>query len=131
MMHEGLDAPLQSRSMAGYVEISRRLAERIASGELPPGSELPSVRTLALQEATTAATATRAVSRLAEEGVVVREDRRRTTVAPGGDAAARRLLRGGRAFRLAGSDDPALDVALRAVGDAVVRVGAAGSFAGL
>src|SRR4051812_50227013 len=88
MMHEGLDAPLQSRSMAGYVDISRRLAERIASGELPPGSELPSVRTLALEEGTTAATATRAVSRLADEGGVVREDRRRTTVAPGGAPAA-------------------------------------------
>ncbi len=58
-------------------------------------------------------------------------DRRRARVAAGGDIAARRLLGGPAALRLAGSDDPGLDVVLRHAGAAVATVGARGSFHGL
>jgi molybdate-binding protein len=58
-------------------------------------------------------------------------DRRRSRVAVGGDAAARRLLAGYPALRLAGSDDPGLDIVLRGAGASVVTVGERGSFYGL
>ena len=49
----------------------------------------------------------------------------------GGDVAARRLLGGPAALRLAGSDDPGLDIVLRHTGASVTTVGARGSFHGL
>jgi putative molybdopterin biosynthesis protein len=52
-------------------------------------------------------------------------------VAAGGDVAARRLLGGHPALRLAGSDDPGLDIVLRQTGADVITVGARGSFHGL
>ena len=58
-------------------------------------------------------------------------DRRRSRVAARGDAAARRLLGDHPALRLAGSDDPGLDIVLRHSGAGVVTVGARGSFHGL
>jgi len=58
-------------------------------------------------------------------------DRRRSRVAAGGSAAARRLLGGPTALRLAGSDDPGLDIVLRHSGAGVVTVGTRGSFHGL
>jgi molybdate-binding protein len=58
-------------------------------------------------------------------------DRRRSRVAAAGDVAARRLLDGQTALRLAGSDDPGLDIVLQHVGAPVVTVGARGSFHGL
>ncbi len=45
--------------------------------------------------------------------------------------AARRLLDGQMALRLAGSDDPGLDIVLRRAGPSVVTVGTRGSFHGL
>ena len=68
---------------------------------------------------------------LADAGVIDLRDRARSTVAAGGPAAARRLLSGQLALRLAGSDDPALDIALRTAGGSVVMVGERGSFQGL
>ena len=85
-----------------------------------PGSELPSVRDLATAKATTAATASRAYRHLAEYGVISLAPRRRAMVSQDGPAAARRLLGGTRAFRLAGSDDPAMSLLLRHLGDRVV-----------
>ena len=58
-------------------------------------------------------------------------DRRRSRVAAGGDDAARRLLGGHPALRLAGSDDPGLDIVLRQAGASVATVGTRGSFHGL
>jgi molybdate-binding protein len=45
--------------------------------------------------------------------------------------AARRFLHGEQVFRLAGSDDPALDVVTRGLGRAVRSIGTEGSFGGL
>jgi molybdate-binding protein len=114
-----------------YREICAELAGRIGAGDLAEGAELPGVRELAQRFGTTASTIGRAVRALADAGVIVTADRRRTRVAPGGAVAARRFLHGERVFRLAGSDDPALDVVLRGLGGAVRSIGTEGSFGGL
>jgi len=114
-----------------YLDITREIAGRVISGELEPGAELPSIRELAGQQHTTASTVGRAYRHLAEVGVIAQHDRRRARIAPDATLAARRLLAAGREFRLAGSDDPALDVVLRQAGRAVHAVGSRGSFQGL
>jgi molybdate-binding protein len=115
-----------------YREISAELAGRIGAGDLAEGTELPGVRQLAVRFGTTASTIGRAVRTLADAGVIVTADRRRTRVAPDGAVAARRFLHAERVFRLAGSDDPALDVVSRMLGRGGLRVvGTDGSFGGL
>jgi molybdate-binding protein len=117
--------------MATYRTVSSDIAERIASGALVAGTPLPSVRAAALHYETTPTTIGRAYRHLADAGVIDVADRRRARVTAGGDAAARRVLAGTAALRLAGSDDPALDIVLRGAGDSVVTVGERGSFHGL
>ncbi|WP_219420037.1 substrate-binding domain-containing protein [Pseudonocardia nigra] len=117
--------------MTRYREMCADLAGRISAGELPAGAELPGVRELAQRFATTASTVGRAQRVLADAGVIVTADRRRARVARDGALAARRFLHAERVFRLAGSDDPALDVLTRHLGRAVQSVGADGSFGGL
>jgi molybdate-binding protein len=114
-----------------YLDITRELAVRVISGELEPGAELPSIRDLARQQRTTASTIGRSYRHLADAGVIVQGDRRRARIAPDAILAARHLLGAKREFRLAGSDDPALDVVLREAGPAVVTVGTRGSLQGL
>lgn len=117
--------------MTRYREICADLAGRIGTGELAADAELPSVRELALRFATTASTVSRAQRALADAGVIVTADRRRARVAHDGAPAARRYLHSELVFRLAGSDDPALDIVTRGLGRAVVPVDADGSFGGL
>jgi molybdate-binding protein len=117
--------------MTRYLEVSTEIAQRAGRGELAPGDELPSLRELAHRQHTTVSTISRAYRHLADAGVIVLEGRRRATVAPGGSLAARRLTGAAQLFRLAGSDDPALDVLLRRAGETVVTVTPRGSFAGL
>jgi molybdate-binding protein len=112
-------------------ELTRKLAALVIERGLAPGSALPSVRRLAADEGSSPATVQRAYAELGRAGVVVLTERRAARVAPGGELAARRLLRGGAAFRLAGSDDPALALLLARAGDEIVMVGASGSFRGL
>jgi molybdate-binding protein len=117
--------------MAGYLQVSRDIAERVAAGTLAPGQELPSIRQAAPRYGTTATTIARAWRHLADTGVIEIPHRARARVAATGQAAARRLLGGPLALRLAGSDDPGLDIALRRAGTAVTTIGARGSFHGL
>jgi molybdate-binding protein len=117
--------------MATYLAVSTDIAGRIASGALAAGDELLSVRRAAQHFDTTPATIGRAYRHLADAGVIDVADRRRSRVAAGGDAAAMRLLAGYPALRLAGSDDPGLDIVLRGAGASVVTVGERGSFHGL
>jgi molybdate-binding protein len=114
-----------------YLDLSSELARAVLAGELTPGTELPSVRDHATAKATTAATASRAYRRLAEHGVILLEPRRRARVSPGALTAARRLLSDRTVFRLAGSDDPAMSLLLRHLGDRVSSVPSRGSLAGL
>jgi molybdate-binding protein len=117
--------------MATYRAVSSDIAECIASGTLAAGTSLPSVRAAARQYDTTPTTIGRAYRLLADAGVIDVADRRRAQVAAGGDTAARRVLAGTAALRLAGSDDPALDIVLRGASESVVTVGERGSFHGL
>jgi molybdate-binding protein len=98
---------------------------------LSPGDELPSIRDAADRYKTTGSTIGRAYRHLADAGVIDVADRRRSRVAAGGDVAARRLLGGHPVLRLAGSDDPGLDIVLRHSEAHVVTVGVRGSFHGL
>jgi molybdate-binding protein len=119
------------RTMARYLQVSNQIASDVAAGTLRPGDELPSIREAANRYQTTGTTIGRAYRNLAGAGVIDVADRRRSRVAVEGEAAARRLLGGDRALRLAGSDDPGLDLVLRHTGASVVTVGARGSFHGL
>lgn len=119
-------------AMVTYLSVSDDVAGRVASGELAAGEALPSVREAARRYGTTTTTVARAYRSLAEAGVLDVAERRRSRVAAGGLVASERLLSSVRVLRLAGSDDPALDIVLRAIGTAhVVTVGARGSFHGL
>jgi molybdate-binding protein len=117
--------------MARYHDLTTKLAARIAGGELVPGAALPSVRELAALEGTTATTVARAYRELADAGAIVVEPRRAARVSPGGELAARALMREGALFRLAGSDDPALSMLVAGHPEAIVPVGASGSYRGL
>jgi putative molybdopterin biosynthesis protein len=117
--------------MSRYHDLTAKLAERIAAGEIAPGASLPSIRALAASERTTATTVARAYRELAEAGAIVLAPRRAARVAPRGEMGARAILRQGETFRLAGSDDPALNMLLTATAEAVLPVGAAGSYRGL
>jgi molybdate-binding protein len=117
--------------MARYLQVSGEIASDVESGLLGPGDELPSIRDAADRYKTTGSTIARAYRHLADAGVIDVADRRRSRVAAGGDAAARRLLGGHPVLRLAGSDDPGLDIVLRHSEARVVTVGARGSFHGL
>jgi molybdate-binding protein len=117
--------------MTGYLQVSNQIAGDIESGVLRPGDQLPSIRGAASRYKTTSSTIARAYRQLADANVIDVADRRRARVAVGGDAAARRMLGGLQALRLAGSDDPGLDIVLRHTGASVITVGARGSFHGL
>jgi molybdate-binding protein len=117
--------------MTRYLDLTTALAERIADGRLTPGTALPSLRDLAEAERTTPSTVRRAYQELAEAGAIVVEPRRTAKVAPGAVLAARSVLRGAPPFRLAGSDDPALDLLTGRARDAIVGVESTGSYRGL
>ncbi len=117
--------------MARYVEIADQIAHRVRSGQLIAGSDLPAVREYAREQGTTSSTVVRAYRYLADGAVITLADRRRARVATHGAIAAARLLESDRVFRLAGSDDPALEILLDHAGSAVVPVGTRGSFQGL
>jgi putative molybdopterin biosynthesis protein len=117
--------------MSRHDDLTRKLAARVVDDGLEPGAALPPVRRLAAAEAISPTTVQRAYGALARAGVVVLEERRGARVAAGGELAARRLLRAGAVFRLAGSDDPALAIALADVGEEIELLGGSGSFRGL
>lgn len=117
--------------MSRYLDVGTEIAQRVRSGQLPPGTELPAIREAAHDHNATPATIGRAYRYLADGGVITIADRRRARVTTDGPIAAARLLEADRVFRLAGSDDPALQVVLDHVGPAVAPVGTRGSFQGL
>jgi molybdate-binding protein len=122
---------LRSSIVARYLQIGTEIAQRVRSGEFPAGTELPTIREYAHKQRTTTSTIGRAYRYLADNAVITLADRRRARVATDGVIAAARLLEADRVFRLAGSDDPALQIVLNHVGPAVVPVGTRGSFHGL
>ncbi|HEY0364424.1 MAG TPA: GntR family transcriptional regulator, partial [Solirubrobacteraceae bacterium] len=97
--------------------LAQMLASEIADGRRPPGSALPSTRTLAAQLGCAPGTVARAYGELRRAGVIAARDRARARVAEAGSPRARWWLAGGPRLRLAGSDDPALDALVRAAGE--------------
>ena len=113
-------------------ELARGMAEDVADGRLSAGDRLPAVRGLARQAGCAPGTAAHAYATLRRAGIVMGRDRARHVVAADGAVRARAWLTPTGGLRVAGSDDPALDVLLREAGAAVALVpGARGSVAGL
>lgn len=81
-----------SAAASPYEQLRVQIASRAASGELPEGTRLPTVRALAAELHLAANTVARAYKELEADGVVVTEGRRGTFVSPsaaGGSDAAR------------------------------------------
>jgi DNA-binding GntR family transcriptional regulator len=74
-----------------YLRIRAEIEQRIRSGALPPGSRLPTEAELQQQHSVGRGTAQRALTELAQAGLVQRHRRRGTFVAPG--ARQENLLR--------------------------------------
>lgn len=114
-------------------DLVMRLIDGIADEEVAEGEKMPSVRGLAARERCSPGTVVRAYAELRARGLILVRDRARAVVAPGAAAKARACnVPDRRALRLAGSDDPALDVVVRELaGGVVVAGGARGSLGGL
>jgi putative molybdopterin biosynthesis protein len=116
----------------GAASLAARLAREIAAGRWSEGEPLPGVRTLARDVGCAAGTAARAYASLREAGVLSGSPRSRFVVAAGGAARAVRWGHDAAALRLAGSDDPALDLLVREAGESVSVVpGPRGSVNGI
>lgn len=114
------------------IELAARLAGDVAGGRWPDGEALPGVRVLARKAGCSPGTAARAYALLRDAGVLAGTPRSRFVVASGGAARAAGWRPGAVALRLAGSDDPALDLLVRAAGDSVSVVpGLRGSVNGI
>jgi putative molybdopterin biosynthesis protein len=97
--------------MRGTAALVEQLAAEIASGARPPGSRLPSVRAFAAEAGCAPGTVARAYTELKRRGLVEARERSATIVARAGSSHP--------PVRLAGSDDPALDLVLRQAGSAI------------
>lgn len=64
-----------------YEQLRAQIAGRAATGDLPPGTRLPTVRQLALDLGVGVRTVQRVYTELEADGVVVTEGRRGTTIA--------------------------------------------------
>lgn len=71
-----------------FEQLRRQVATRAASGDLPPGTRLPTVRALAEQLGVAAGTVARAYKELEFDGVVVTEGRRGSFVRSSGAAGS-------------------------------------------
>jgi DNA-binding transcriptional regulator YhcF (GntR family) len=73
-----------------YQRIAAALRERITSGELKPGDRVPSTRQIAQEWGVAIVTATRVLTTLREEGLVIAKPRSGTVVAEARRIVARR-----------------------------------------
>jgi molybdate-binding protein len=113
-------------------EVAAGLATDVVAGRLVPGDRVPGVRALAHERACSPGTAARAHRMLREAGVIAGPARAQAVVTPDGVARALAMSTDAGSARLCGSDDPALDMLLTAVGPAVERPATGqGSVAGL
>jgi molybdate-binding protein len=116
----------------GAASLAARLAREIAAGRWTEGEPLPGVRSVAREVGCAAGTVARAYAALRDAGVLSGSPRSRFVVASGGGARAARWGEDAAVLRLAGSDDPALDLLVRAAGDSVTVVpGPRGSVNGI
>ena len=76
-----IDPPDPVADQPPFDQLRSQVARRVASGDLPPGAKLPTVRALAAELGLAANTVARAYRELEADGVVVTEGRRGTFVA--------------------------------------------------
>jgi DNA-binding transcriptional regulator YhcF (GntR family) len=81
-----------------YEQLRIQIASRIASGELPPGSRLPTVRALAGELGLAVNTVAKTYRALESDGTVVTEGRRGTFVPVGATAAGDAAVDAARAY---------------------------------
>jgi molybdate-binding protein len=116
----------------GPASLAAYLAQEIAAGRWSEGEPLPGVRKIAREVGCSPGTAARAYSALRDSAVLKGSPRSRFVVAADGTARAARWREHAQALRLGGSDDPALDVLVRATADRVSVVpGPRGSVNGI
>jgi molybdate-binding protein len=115
----------------GSATLAAHLAQEIAGGRWSEGEPLPGVRQVAREVGCSAGTAARAYAALRDSGVLSGSPRSRFVVAVGGRARAARWGGDSEALRLAGSDDPALDLLTRAAKGVAVVPGPRGSVNGI
>jgi DNA-binding transcriptional regulator YhcF (GntR family) len=85
-------------SVPPYEQVRLGVAERIRSGELPPGTRLPSVRSLAEDLGLAANTVARAYKELEAAGLVRTAGRNGTVVQASGDRVRTEAARAAAAF---------------------------------
>jgi molybdate-binding protein len=128
----GRDLYLAVPVQMGAASLAAHLARDIAAGRRPEGEPVPGVRALAREIGCSPGTAARAYTALRDAGLLSGTPRSRFVVAAGGRTAAARWDDPADAVRLSGSDDPALDLLVRAAGRAVaVASGPRGSVNGI
>ena len=81
-----------------FEQLRAQVARRAASGELPAGTKLPTVRALAAELGLAANTVARAYRELEADGVVVTEGRRGTFVAYGAAATSAEATQAAEAY---------------------------------
>src|SRR5688500_155089 len=106
----------------GAASLAARLAQEISVGRWSEGEALPGVRAIAREVGCSPGTVARAYTALRDFGVLSGTPRSRFLVVVGGAARAAAWRGDAETLRLSGSDDPALDLLLRATGDAVTVV---------
>lgn len=74
-----------------YLQIMEQIRRRIAAGDWPPGTEMPSIRQLAMALSVSVITVKRAYRDLEQEGVIVTRHGKGSMVAPDAEAGARLL----------------------------------------
>lgn len=83
---------------APYEQLRVQIASRVAAGELPPGTRLPTVRALAAELSLAVNTVARAYRELEGDGVLVTEGRRGSFVAASAAAGSGEVSDAARAF---------------------------------
>ena len=81
-----------------YEQLRRQIAARVASGDLAPGTRLPTVRSLAAEARLAVNTVARVYRELEADGVVVTEGRRGTFVASSAAAGSREAAEAAATF---------------------------------
>lgn len=76
-----------------YAQIREQIREQIMSGELPPGTVLPSIRRLAQEAGVSVITTTRAYNELEREGYIASMQGRGSVVLPRDNALLREQQR--------------------------------------
>ena len=96
-----VEPPDPSSPVPPFEQLRAQVARRVADGELPPGTRLPTVRGLATSLGLAAGTVARAYRELEADGVVATEGRRGTFVTCSASAGSAAALAAARSYATA------------------------------